>query len=244
LPGTNQEFLAANRVDQALLRYYALFHPRELTRVCRLNGRTGRGLVVVANAGFNDVRLVTLASSDAAAARCLLYGCLEPANRYFFVAELRYARWLQRFLQHRSEETINVVAITDRSSFRPFPGPEPGPQRYRASRAGGLLPYFGYRYTRGGEPVSQAFVIWQSDRFAEIGVFTRDDVRGRGYARAVVSALTGELLDRGITPLYVYDPANVASHRVCVALGYYPAGREFSCYASLPPLTPCRRALL
>lgn len=241
---TSPRFLAPERVERALLRYYALFHPRQLTRVRWLHGRTGVGLLVVANAGFGDVRLVTLASSDAATARCLLYACLEPGNRYFFTASARYAPWLQRWLHHRTEETTNVVAIADPTTFRPFPGPAPGPERYQAARAGGVLPYFGYRYTRGGELISQAFVIWQSDRFAEIGVFTRDDMRGRGYGRAVVSALTGELLGRGLTPLYVYAPANAASHRVCVALGYYPAHREFSCYASLPPLTLCRRVPL
>ncbi|MEW5935723.1 MAG: GNAT family N-acetyltransferase [Bacillota bacterium] len=241
MPGSMDNLLAADRVDRALLRYYALFHPRELTRVRRLNGRRGRGLAVVANAGFNNVKLVTLAASDAGTARCLLYGCLKPGDRYFFVCDPRCSPWLHRFLQHRSEETLNVIAVTDRSSFRPFAAPGPDPERYQATRAHGLLPYFGYRCLHEGEPVSQAFVIWQSDRFAEIGVFTRDDFRGRGYARAVVSALTQELLDRDITPLYIYDPANAASERVCLALGYYPAGREFSCYASLPPLTPSRR---
>lgn len=240
----DRDFLAPNRADRAILRYYALFHPRQLTRVCRLRGRGGGGIVVSANAGFNGVRLVTLAASGPGPARCLLYGCLRPGMRCFFVSDADQAPWLRRFLRHRTEETFHVVATVDRHRFRPFRAPVPPPERYQASRAGGLLPYFGYRLVGRGEPVSHAFVIWQSDRWAEIGVFTRDDFRGRGYARAVVSALTAELLDQGLSPLYVYDPANTASERVCLALGYYPVARQFSCYATLPPLTPCRRGPL
>jgi len=232
-------FLDPDDVSLAALRYYALFHPRPLTRVCRWQGRNQYALLTVADTGFGN-KVVTLIAPDAGLARCLLYRCLAPGTRFFFQASPSQACHLTRWLRGCSEETWSTVASVSPQTFTPIPGPQP--ERYRGTRAGGMVPYVGYRFTAGGESICQAFVLWQSDRYAEVGVFTRDDFRGRGLARRAVSSLTAELLEKGVTPLYVYDPSNQASRRVSEALGYRPAGRQFSCYGRLPALRPGRPA--
>jgi predicted GNAT family acetyltransferase len=84
--------------------------------------------------------------------------------------------------------------------------------------------------------IAAAEANWCSPYFAEVGVWTEEDYRGRGLARAVVSACTSELLKEGIKPLYIVAEGNVASIRVCGALGYRFTGyREFSCQGRLGP---------
>jgi RimJ/RimL family protein N-acetyltransferase len=88
----------------------------------------------------------------------------------------------------------------------------------------------------GKKVIAAAGTNWCSPYFAEVGVWTEEDYRGRGLARAVVSACTSELLKEGITPLYIVAEGNAASIRVCEALGYRFSGyREFSCRGRLRP---------
>lgn len=55
---------------------------------------------------------------------------------------------------------------------------------------------------------------------ASIGVITHPAARGRGYGRAVVSALTAWALERGLTPHYQTLRANTPSVAIARALGY------------------------
>jgi len=51
--------------------------------------------------------------------------------------------------------------------------------------------------------IAAASTNWRSPYFAEVGVWTQEGRRGRGLAKAVVSACTAELLKEGIKPLYI-----------------------------------------
>jgi predicted GNAT family acetyltransferase len=55
----------------------------------------------------------------------------------------------------------------------------------------------------GEEVIAAASTNWRSPYFAEVGVWTQEGRRGRGLAKAVVSACTAELLKEGIKPLYI-----------------------------------------
>jgi GNAT superfamily N-acetyltransferase len=55
---------------------------------------------------------------------------------------------------------------------------------------------------------------------ASMGVITHPAARGRGYGRAVVSALTAWALERGFTPHYQTLRANSPSVAIARALGY------------------------
>ena len=75
-----------------------------------------------------------------------------------------------------------------------------------------------------GGPVAMAAVIARSPTGARVGaVYTPAPLRGRGYASAVVAALSGWLLDgrRRFCSLYT-DLANPTSNGIYLSLGYAP----------------------
>ena len=69
--------------------------------------------------------------------------------------------------------------------------------------------------------VSRAGVREESPFVSEIGVRTEvEAMRGRGFAKTVVTAATEAILAAGRVPLYVHSATNVASQKVALALGY------------------------
>ena len=78
-----------------------------------------------------------------------------------------------------------------------------------------------------GQISSWAAIKIKSDDIWEIAVVTEAPYRGQGLAKEVVSAATDYILDHGRLALYVHDRDNVASARVCRALGYVKYAEEF-----------------
>jgi GNAT superfamily N-acetyltransferase len=76
--------------------------------------------------------------------------------------------------------------------------------------------------TETSEPVGIAGASADCDALWQIGVDVAPENRGQGIGRAVVSRLTREVLDRGRLPYYSAFVANVASHGVATAVGYWP----------------------
>ncbi|HYU21213.1 MAG TPA: GNAT family N-acetyltransferase [Chloroflexota bacterium] len=74
---------------------------------------------------------------------------------------------------------------------------------------------------------SWAAIKLKSDDVWEIAVVTEAAYRGQGLAKEVVSAATAFVLDQGRLSLYVHDRSNVASAKVCRALGYAEYAEEF-----------------
>jgi len=74
-----------------------------------------------------------------------------------------------------------------------------------------------------GELASVSIVLRYNLPFWEIGVETRPDCRGRGYAKSVVSLATREVFTARKIPWYYLDadPINIASLKVAKALGYF-----------------------
>lgn len=151
---------------------------------------------------------------------------IEIIQGTFNVSADRTAHWLHLYC--------------DGGSFRP----------YRKDRARRLMPYgsdrkmceewtskypravgpYSYEYANpvsygivlDGELASVA-VVWRYDLpFWEIGVETRSDCRGLGYAKSVVSLTTEEVLAADKLAWYYLDanPVNTASLKVAKALGY------------------------
>jgi GNAT superfamily N-acetyltransferase len=58
----------------------------------------------------------------------------------------------------------------------------------------------------------------------ELSVGTEPAARGRGLARRLVAQAARALLDLGIVPTYLHDPANIASARVAEAAGFPDLG--------------------
>jgi ribosomal protein S18 acetylase RimI-like enzyme len=102
-------------------------------------------------------------------------------------------------------EMLELTALTD-----------PGPFRARTIELGGFL---GIR--EDGRLAAMAGLRLAMPGYAEVtAVCTHPDFRGRGYARALVSAVARTIHERGETPiLHVYS-ANTAAIRVYEGLGF------------------------
>lgn len=58
----------------------------------------------------------------------------------------------------------------------------------------------------------------------ELAVVTEEAHRGRGLARRLVTQAARRVLDDGAVPVYLHDPANVASARTADASGFPDVG--------------------
>ncbi len=82
---------------------------------------------------------------------------------------------------------------------------------------------------RGGEVSAWSALKLKGEDVWEVSVSTDPRFRGRGLAKAVVSAATEYVLERGRVPLYVHEDSNPASTRVARSLGYHVFAREAFC---------------
>jgi RimJ/RimL family protein N-acetyltransferase len=78
-----------------------------------------------------------------------------------------------------------------------------------------------------GDIASWSALKLKSDDVWEIAVVTEAAYRGQGLAKEVVSAATAHILEQGRMALYVHDRTNLASAKVCRALGYVEYAEEF-----------------
>jgi RimJ/RimL family protein N-acetyltransferase len=77
-----------------------------------------------------------------------------------------------------------------------------------------------------GEIVATALVTAYTDTYAEIGVFTREDHRGHGYATAAASLVAQAVQEHGSIPMWGTGSHNVASLRVAQKLGFREVSRR------------------
>jgi GNAT superfamily N-acetyltransferase len=114
-------------------------------------------------------------------------------------------------------EGENLCELSEDKRFPNALGYAPNPQRPRM-----VAVVARYRSEIAGIAAAAADcdVMWQ------IGVDTLPEYRERGIARATVSALTENLLEKGILPYYSTRLVNIASQRTALSLGYRPAWVE------------------
>ncbi|MDF1543117.1 MAG: GNAT family N-acetyltransferase [Anaerosomatales bacterium] len=81
----------------------------------------------------------------------------------------------------------------------------------------------GWCVCEGDAVCSMAFSSFQADSRLELGVETRTEYRGRGYARLACAALIDECLATGLEPVWSCRKENVASGNLARALGFVPS---------------------
>ena len=78
----------------------------------------------------------------------------------------------------------------------------------------------------GGRLVCVASMYpWDGSSIADLGVLTLSDVRGRGYARATVTAISQFARDKNYEPQYRCQVDNGASIALAKACGFEPFGK-------------------
>lgn len=84
-------------------------------------------------------------------------------------------------------------------------------------------------WTVDGTPVSMAYASWANAGITRVsGVWTPPQLRGHGYASAVVAALSAERMDGGERCMLYTDLANPTSNGIYQALGYRRIGDSIS----------------
>jgi GNAT superfamily N-acetyltransferase len=227
-----QHLLGARSPQDAMVSYYALYHPEDRTQLILHTGEGGRvdGFLALCRTGMDLFRpLLTLRAESPAVAADLIEQAVQPEFPVIVAVRLEQRSLIEAFFAV-SGETVAEVYQLRRPDFQPVinvlvtRAPTPGGE-----------PRFVIRersFDRGARPagaiVAQAGVNWRSPEFADIYVNTDPRVRGRGLGKSVVSALTNWLLEQGVTPLFTIAQDNDASRRLAAGLGYRDTGaRQF-----------------
>ncbi|NLE43265.1 MAG: GNAT family N-acetyltransferase [Chloroflexi bacterium] len=77
-----------------------------------------------------------------------------------------------------------------------------------------------------GRVAATALSSAHSQRYADVGVYTAEAHRGRGYATTAASLVARRLQERGLTPVWGAGSHNIASLRVAGKLGFREVGRR------------------
>lgn len=217
--------LSLTSPEDALTVYYALYHNR--TQIFTHGQGVADGFLALCQTRHDPFTpLVVMRADSDDVLSALLFDHLKEGWEYLFVVKEQMAAVLRRCLI-TWDENYNLIYTVDKASFRP----EFSPLVEKIVKED-RFPHFEIR--DGEKVIAVADINWRSPYFAEVGVWTQEGYRGRGLAKAVVCACTSELLEEGIKPLYIVAEGNIASIRVCEALGYRFTGyREFSCQGRL-----------
>jgi len=222
------ELLDLTDPEDALTAYYALYCPGKKATVHLVWERDEPiGFLVICQTAYElFTPLVVLRSRSAEVTMNLLREYLAPAREYFFAVGEGDAPPLQMVCRTWEQEHERIYTL-DPTHFVPHHHPS---IRRRDQEDGRLS----FEILLGDQVVSRAGTNWESPYFGEIGVMTEAPYRGQGLGKAMVSACTEALLGRGIAPLYITDEDNLASCRLCEALGYrFHGHREFACRGML-----------
>ncbi len=218
----------------ALASYYAFHHPDQRTTllVHRDSSERPDGFLALSQTGMDLFRpLLTLRAEKPEVAAELLTSALPPEAAVIIAVPANLRPVIEAFFAVSGETLASIYQLKP-GDLRPVinvlvtRAPTPGGDPRFVIR--------GQSFDRGARPVgptlSTAGVNWRSPAFADIYVNTDPKVRGRGFGRSVVSALSNWLLEHRVTPLYTMADGNEASWRLAAGLGYRDSGaRVFLC---------------
>lgn len=85
-----------------------------------------------------------------------------------------------------------------------------------------------YAIKKNGAVISACVSARENEKCAEAWVSTAPEYRGKGFARKVVRAWAGSLIDAGKIPFYSHKIENTASANLAVKLGLQPVFEEIA----------------
>jgi RimJ/RimL family protein N-acetyltransferase len=210
----------------AMAAYYALDYDESRVQLTLHTLPSGLvdGFVAVCQTGYDlFVPLVILRAPDGDIGE-LLRQALQPGRPYTVIAPFAACSSIERAMI-LDRQQVNLIYRFESALTRPeinvMVQPGKGPFRFEIRSREGLV-------------VSAAGVNWQTERLAEMYVYTEPEYQGRGWAQAVGAACVRALLEKGIVPIYVAAQKNRASRQVALALGFRDTGvQEFECRGQL-----------
>jgi RimJ/RimL family protein N-acetyltransferase len=215
----------------ALATYYALHHDRARSAVFLhfdpAQPALPDGFLVRAQTGQDLFRpLVTLRAPSSEAALDLFQRGLQGGRPNYLTVPAGQAGYVNQHLAVNDAAIFRVFRLA-REHFKPvvniFVTVERGPDNQPR-----------YEIRNGDRVLASAGSNWRSPNYAELYVYVDSGVRGRGYGKSVVARAAADLLEAGITPLYVVAEDNLASIRTAQAVGFSDTGaREYICEAVL-----------
>lgn len=78
----------------------------------------------------------------------------------------------------------------------------------------------GYALMKGNDIVSAAFSSWKIENELEIGIETSEKYRGKGFAKAVCSAMLNYCKTNGYLPIWACKRENTGSYKLAKSLGF------------------------
>jgi RimJ/RimL family protein N-acetyltransferase len=187
-------------------------------------GGRADGFCAVCQTGYDLFVPLVMMRAPAGAVDELLRQALLPGRPYRVIAPLSLCRSIERAMA-LDQLHINRIHRFESAPARPeinvMVQPGEGPFRFDIR-------------SRDGRVAAAAGINWQSDRLAEMYVYTEPEYQRRGWAKAVGAACVRALLEQGLVPIYVAAEENKASLKVALALGFRETGaREVECQGQL-----------
>lgn len=208
--------------------YYAFHHADDRTRLFtheRGGGKTD-AYVALSRTGidlFRPLLTLRLNQDDPEGAADLIHRALSPGSSVFIHSPAEYRPLLAALFEFKSEQLLHLYKL-ESQKFEPIVNV----LVMRSATPDGLPRYIIKPTSPDGEDEigASATINWQTERFAEVTVYTNPQHRQRGWGRSVVSALVRDLLEKGRTPLYEVSSQNEASLNLARSLGFVNTGAD------------------
>lgn len=218
--------LAPSDPADAMAAYYALHYDERRVQLT-LHMRSGDqvdGFAAVCQTGYDLFVPLVILRAPMGVVDGLLRQALLPGRPYTVVAPISLSAGIERtmVLDHLQVNNIyQFESAPTQAQINVMVQPGEGPFRFEIR-------------SREGRVASAAGINWQSERLAEMYVYTEPEYQGRGWAKAVGAACVRALLEKGLVPIYVAAQENRASRQVALALGFRETGaREVECRGQL-----------
>ena len=206
--------------------YYALHYDERRVQLTlhTLPGDKVDGFAAVCQTGYDLFVPLVVLRAPADVVDELILQALLPGRPYTVIAPIAARSGIERTMvldQQQVNRIYRFESPITRPAINVLVQPGEGPFRFEIRDS-------------EGQVASAAGINWQTERLAEMYVYTERDYRGRGWATAVGEACVRALLEKGIVPIYVAAQTNRASRHVALALGFRETGdQEFECRGQL-----------
>jgi hypothetical protein len=226
------ELLNMRSPSDAMAAYYALEHPPERTKLYGYYQADGQpsGFLVEAQTGLDLFRpLLVPFAGMAIAVGSLIRAALEAGRPALIHLPLEQRTWAEAVAEVTQTQLVDLLRLNP-GDFNPVIN-----VLVVESQSPDGRPRFEIRSQSG--ITAAAGVNWIGDHFADVYLEADEQARNRGYARSVLSAISGLLLQQRRIALYQVDESTPAERAEAASIGFRPTGTR-SIIAQAAPRPP------